>query len=64
MKQLLLSNWNLWRVVRLILSIVFIIEGFIKADNILLVGGVFLFAHAILNACATCVGGSCEIPKK
>lgn len=64
MKNLLLKNWNLWRVTRLLLSLVFIVNGVVKADYILLTGGVFLFGHAMLNACVTCAGGSCEIPKK
>lgn len=64
MKELLLNNWSLWRVVRLLLSFVFIIDGALKSDTVLIFGGIFLFAHAIFNVCATCAGGSCEIPKK
>lgn len=64
MKELLLKNWTLWRIARLVLAIVFIVNGIIKADTILLVGGGFLFMHALLNACVSCAGGSCEIPKK
>lgn len=64
MKELLLKNWTLWRATRLILSLVFIINGIVKADTILLVGGSFLLMHAILNTCVSCAGGSCEIPKK
>lgn len=63
-KQLLLKNWTLWRVTRLLLSFVFIINGIIKADYVLVTGGVFLFGHAILNVCSTCAGGNCEIPEK
>lgn len=64
MKQRLLSNWNTWRIIRLSLSIVFIVSGFINSDWILLFSGAFLLVHALLNACVTCVGGNCEIPKK
>lgn len=64
MKQRLLSNWNTWRIIRLSLSIVFIVSGFINSDWILLFSGGFLMVHALLNACVTCVGGNCEIPKK
>lgn len=64
MKQRLLSNWNTWRIIRLALSIVFIVSGFINSDWILLFSGGFLMVHALLNACVTCVGGNCEIPKK
>lgn len=64
MKELLLKNWTLWRIVRLVLAVVFIVNGIIKADTILLVGGGFLLMHALLNACVSCAEGSCEIPKK
>ena len=62
-KARLLSNWNLWRITRLVLSIVFIVSGIINLDYILLASGVFLLGHALLNACLTCVGGNCEIPQ-
>ena len=64
MKEVLLKNWTLWRITRLVLAIIFIVNGILKGDYILVTGGVFLFGHAVLNACATCAGGSCEIPKK
>lgn len=64
MKARILSNWNLWRITRLILSLIFILNGLIKADYILLTGGVFLLIHALFNACVTCVNNNCEIPKK
>ncbi len=63
-KARLLSNWNLWRITRLVLSIVFIVSAIINLDYILLVSGVFLLGHALLNACLTCVGGNCEISQK
>jgi len=63
-KARLLSNWNLWRIIRLVLSIVFIVSGIINLDYILLASGVFLLGHALLNACLTCVNGNCQIPKK
>ncbi len=59
-KQRLLSNWTLWRITRLVLSLVFIVNGIVKLDYILLIGGVFLLGHALINAC---VGGNCEIPQ-
>jgi len=60
-KARLLSNWSLWRITRLVLSIVFVVNGIINLDYILLASGVFLLGHALLNACLTCVGGNCEI---
>jgi hypothetical protein len=63
LKIRLLSNWNLWRVVRLVLSIVFIFNGIINLDYVLLASGVFILGHALLNACISCAGGNCEIPQ-
>lgn len=63
-KQRLLSNWTLWRITRLVLALIFIINGIIKLDYILLIGGIFLLGYALINACAACAGGNCEIPQK
>jgi len=63
-KARLLSNWNLWRITRLVLSIVFIVSGIINLDYILMLAGVFLLGQAIINTCVTCVSGNCEIPQK
>jgi hypothetical protein len=64
MKQRLLTNWNLWRVIRLILSFIFVLQGILKEDYIVLAAGVFLLIHAILNSCVTCVTDNCKIPQK
>lgn len=61
---MILKNWTLWRAVRMLLSIVFITNGLLKTDHILTLGGVFLFFHALLNTCAACSGGNCEISQK
>jgi hypothetical protein len=63
LKARLLSNWSLWRITRLVLSVIFIVNGIINLDFILLASGVFLLGHALLNACLTCVGTNCEIPQ-
>lgn len=64
MKQRLLTNWTLWRITRFVLSLVFIINGALNTDYILLTGGVFLLIHALVNSCAMCASGNCEIPQK
>jgi len=64
LKARLLPNWSLWRITRFILSVVFIIHGIIKLDYLVLSSGIFLFFHALLNACLTCVDENCEIPQK
>ncbi len=64
MKERLLKNWTTWRIIRFVLSIVFITMGAIKLDYILIAAGVFLLIQAIVNTCATCAAGNCEIPQK
>lgn len=64
MKQRLLTNWNLWRIIRLILSFIFVWQGILKVDYIVLAAGVFLLIHAIVNSCATCASENCKIPQK
>lgn len=63
-KQRLSSNWTLWRVIRLVLSILFIVNGIIALDYILIFAGLFLLGQAIFNTCVTCASGNCEIPQK
>jgi hypothetical protein len=38
--------------------------GAIKLDYILIAAGVFLLIQALVNTCATCAAGNCEIPQK
>jgi hypothetical protein len=64
LKARLLSNWTLWRITRLVLSIVFIVSGIINLDYVLILAGVFLLGQAVFNTCVTCVTGNCEIPQK
>ena len=64
MKQRLLTNWTLWRITRLVMSFIFIINGALNADYILLTGGMFLLIHALVNSCATCASENCETPQK
>lgn len=63
-KQRLSTNWSLWRIIRLVLSVLFIISGIVALDYILILAGVFLLGQAVLNTCVTCVSGNCEIPQK
>lgn len=63
-KELLFKNWDWWRTTRAVLAILFIVQGAMKGDYILLAGGAFLMIHALLNVCAACATGNCEIPQK
>jgi hypothetical protein len=64
LKNLILTNWNWWRITRLLLSIIFVVNGVLQADNIVLTGGGFLFFHSIINPCMSCGGTNCEFPNK
>ncbi len=64
LKHMLLKNWTIWRIVKMVLSLIFIINGIMRLDYILITGGVFLMIHTLLNACAMCAGGNCEVPQK
>lgn len=65
MKDNILKNWNAWRIIRLILSIVFFVAGITNADYFLVAGGIFILFQAVFNTgcCATgnCSDGSCEV---
>lgn len=65
MKETILKNWNVWRIIRLILSIVVVIAGITNADNFLVAGGVFILFQSVFNTgcCATgnCSDDSCEV---
>jgi hypothetical protein len=63
-KQRLSTHWSLWRIIRLVLSVVFIVSGIIALDYILILAGLFLLVQAVINTCVTCVSGDCEIPQK
>lgn len=61
MKQLLMTNWNWWRIARMLFAILFVVMGLLRADTILALGGGFLIFHALFSPCSNCVGGSCDI---
>jgi hypothetical protein len=63
-KQRLSTYWSLWRIIRLVLSVVFIVSGIIALDYILILAGVFLLGQTVFNTCVSCVSGNCEIPQK
>lgn len=63
-RETTLKNWDWWRITRAVLSVLFMVQGIIKGDYVLLAGGVFLMIHALLNVCAACATGNCEIPQK
>jgi hypothetical protein len=63
MRKIDLKNWTLWRVVRFGMGVFFCITGIVNLDYILMFGGIFLMIHALVNSCAACATGSCEVPE-
>lgn len=63
-KQRLLKNWTPWRILRVVLAVLFFTIGIIKLDYMLIAAGAFLLIQAIVNTCVSCIGGNCEIPQK
>jgi hypothetical protein len=62
MKTLLLSDWHLIRVVRLVFGTMAVTAGFTKGDVLAgAVGGLLLY-QAIWNV--GCCGNSCAVPQK
>lgn len=60
MKESFLTNWNAWRVIRLLLSIIFIIAGAVNLDYFLIAGGIFILYQAVFNT-GCCAVGNCEV---
>lgn len=55
-----MSNWNAWRLIRLILSLVFVVYGIIQTDYYLIAGGIFIMYQAVFNT-GCCANGNCEV---
>lgn len=58
--KLAIGQWNVWRITRLVLGIIFMTAGFFEADYILAAAGIFLIVHAWVNSCAACQTETCE----
>jgi hypothetical protein len=62
MKNRLLTNWNLLRIVRLGFALILFTQAFEKFEWYLLVFGMFFLVQAIFNF--GCNSNGCGIPKK
>ena len=61
-----LSNWNFWRVMRLVLGVLVLYEASANHEILLYIMGSFLTLHALLNiGCGgkQCINDNCEIPE-
>lgn len=54
----LFQNWNLSRIIRLVLAVAFAVGYLVSKESIYLFASVFLGAQAVFNI--SCLGGSCS----
>jgi len=63
MKGMITENWNLMRVLRLVLGIIIIFQGFAASDFVLGLLGLLFSAMALFNMGCCGVSG-CSVPVK
>ena len=61
MKQLIFSNWGVFRVVRLVMGIAIIVQSFLFKDILLGIAGILFTAMALFNMGCCGVNG-CSVP--
>ena len=62
MKEQLLTGWTLWRSLRMILALIFIMLGAFRSEFILIAAGSYLFFQSLFNL--GCAGGNCGVAYK
>jgi hypothetical protein len=60
MLNILTSNWNFFRIIRLILGLIILIQGIVVFDTISIIMGVVFTGLALFSA--GCAGGACYVP--
>jgi hypothetical protein len=60
MLNTLTSNWNFFRIIRLILGLIILIQGIVILDTISILLGVVFIGLALFSA--GCAGGACYTP--
>lgn len=58
MKTLILRGWTAWRIIRMLLGLVFISAGIYRNEYILIAAGAYLSILSFFNL--GCAGGSCN----
>jgi hypothetical protein len=53
-KSILRDNWTVWRIVKLVLSMMFLVGAVHQFDYILGAGAIYLFINSIFNTCKIC----------
>lgn len=64
MKQILLTNWNFMRVLKLTFGFYATYEAFASSQYILLVLAAIFFYQSIFNVSACGMSGSCSVDNK
>ena len=63
MKDIILNDWNIVRIIRLILALVIVVNSIQHKDWLFLALGAYFLYLAVFNIkCSTCANGNCEIP--
>ncbi len=63
MKQALLSNWTFFRILRLVIGIVIIVQAVMTKDSLFGVAGLMITSMAIFNV-GCCGAGGCNTQTK
>ena len=63
MKRIILTNWNIMRILRLIFGVVALVQGIMQSESLLMVAGVFILSTAIFNV-GCCGAAGCSVPQK
>jgi hypothetical protein len=62
--QSLSSGWNLYRVIQLIMGILFVLNGIFEQDLAIgLFGGLFMVMAFLNIGCSACAGNQCKTEK-
>ncbi len=66
MKTLLLNDWSFFRVLRVVIGGIIMIDGIATGMALsVIIGGIFLYQGIFNLSCGgACAGGNCEIPQK
>lgn len=63
MKQSIVSNWNFFRFLRLVIGVAIIVQGILAKDIMFSIAGLFFTGMAVFNI-GCCGTGGCSVPIK
>jgi len=63
MKEVILNDWNIVRIIRLVLALVIVVNSIQYKDWLFFALGTYFLYLAVFNVkCGACANGSCDIP--